>query len=183
MGKTRIFAKPNLTKLNVLPPAIVLVKVSAQLKQLFFTAQVAIGAEICGSVMEPAYGIDGSINWGPCGDIIGSACTAPPSWPDMAALCWKLVINMAACSILKPSVPSPYCSSGVSSSSGSLDGPPGDALLPPVFLRLESLCSGTPPSFAWTVRSCRSSRSRLTNVLLHLPHLNGRSLVSVARRS
>ena len=47
------------------------------------------------------------------------------------------------------------------------------------FRRLTSLCSGIPPSLAWTVRSCRSSKSLRTNVLLHFAHLNGRSLVSV----
>ena len=47
------------------------------------------------------------------------------------------------------------------------------------FRRLTSLCNGIPPSLAWTVRSCRSSRSLRTNVLLHFAHLNGRSLVSI----
>ncbi len=50
------------------------------------------------------------------------------------------------------------------------------ALGPP--RRLPSLCNGTPPSLAWTVRSCRRSRSRRTKVLRHFIHLNGRSLVS-----
>ena len=43
---------------------------------------------------------------------------------------------------------------------------------------LTSLTSGTPPSFACTVRSCRKRRSRRTKVLRHFAHLNGRSLVS-----
>lgn len=45
--------------------------------------------------------------------------------------------------------------------------------------RLTSLTRGIPPSLAWTVRSCRSRRSRRTKVLRHFMHLKGRSLVSV----
>ena len=44
-------------------------------------------------------------------------------------------------------------------------------------LRFFSDERGTPPSLAWTVRSCRSNKSRLTKVLRHFAHLNGRSLV------
>ena len=46
---------------------------------------------------------------------------------------------------------------------------------------LTSLTSGTPPSLAWTVRSCRNSKSRLTKVDRHLAHLKGRSLVSIGK--
>jgi hypothetical protein len=68
----------------------------------------------------------------------------------------------------KGSLPSPNCSSAASSSSGRpLEVPFGDVLLLPVLLLLESLCSGIPPSLAWTVRSCRSRRSRRTKVLRH----------------
>lgn len=44
--------------------------------------------------------------------------------------------------------------------------------------RFGSLARGTPPSFACTVRSCRSSKSRRTKVLRHFWHLKGRSFVS-----
>ena len=58
----------------------------------------------------------------------------------------------------------------------------GEALLP-VLRLFESLCSGPPPSLAWTVRSWRRRRSRRTKVERHFWHLKGRSLVSVQVKS
>ena len=108
----------------------------------------------------------------------GSVWMVLGSWPDMAAFCWKLAINIAACSIPNGFSLSPNCSNVASSSSGILDGPLFGEPLFPVFLLLVSLWSGTPPSLAWTVRSCLSNKSLRTKVLRHFIHLNGRSLVS-----
>ena len=119
-----------------------------------------------------------------------SVCIDETSWPDMAAFCWKFCMSMAACSTSKGCGPSVKLSRVVSSRSGTLlellpfalpfcDDEDCEALLP-VLRRLASLWSGSPPSLAWTVRSCRSSRSRRTKVLRHFWHLKGRSLVSAA---
>ncbi len=94
------------------------------------------------------------------------------------ALWCRSVINIAAVSrSTMPSLLASICSSvAASMAMVGLDGPAdGDVFAP---RRLTSLWSGTPPSLACTVRSCRSRRSRRTKVLRHLRHLNGRSLVS-----
>ena len=130
-----------------------------------------------------AYPTDGSRRAGPLGEmtVSGPSPTISGSWLAMA-LWWKSVINIAAVSISTiPSLLASICSSvAVSMGMDDFDGrgtDNSDAFV--VARRLTSLCRGTPPSFAWTVRSCRNKRSRRTKVLRHLSHLKGRSLVSV----
>ncbi len=80
-----------------------------------------------------------------------------------------------------PSLLASICSSVAGSTLiDGFDGPSvGDDFVPPLFRPSET--RGTPPSFAWTVRSCLRRRSRRTKVLRHFAHLNGRSLVSACR--
>ena len=128
----------------------------------------ALGLEKSGTI-----GRDGSVGW--------ASVAISGSWLAMA-LWWKSVISIAAVSMSTiPSLLASICSSvAVSMGMDVLDGPGAEtsgALLE--VRRFCSLWRGTPPSFAWTVRSCRSSRSRRTKVLRHFMHLKGRSLVSV----
>jgi hypothetical protein len=120
------------------------------------------------------------------GEYRGSDPSPSGPWPVMAAaaLCWKSVINMAAVSRSTiPSLLASICSNVAASIViDGFEGPAsGDVFCPP--FRLPSpLLSGMPPSFAWTVRSCRRSRSRRTKVLRHFMHLKGLSLVSVCTK-
>jgi hypothetical protein len=137
---------------------------------------------ICGKVAAPdRYSIEGSSMEPRSGEYDGMELSTSWRWPfaAAAALCWKFVINMAAVSRSTiPSLLASICSSVAESTLiDGLDGPSvGDDFVPPLFRPSET--RGTPPSFAWTVRSCRRSRSRRTKVLRHFAHLNGRSLVS-----
>ena len=84
-----------------------------------------------------------------------------------------------------PSLLASICSNVVGSIvTEGLEGAGEEALRtpPPPPRRRPSETRGTPPSLAWTVRSCRSRRSLRTKVLLHFKHLKGRSFVSVSHR-
>lgn len=84
-----------------------------------------------------------------------------------------------------PSLLASICSNVVGSIvTEGLEGAGEEALRtpPPPPRRRPSETRGTPPSLAWTVRSCRSRRSLRTKVLLHFKHLKGRSFVSVSLR-
>jgi len=117
------------------------------------------------------YAIPGRFSYGP----------RPAFRIAAVALWWRSVINIAAVSRSTiPSLLASICSrADVSMGMAVLEGPGIAVVLGPA-RRFTSLWRGMPPSFACTVRSCRSNKSRRTKVLLHFMHLKGRSFVSAA---